>query len=107
MITMVTAHSAKPGMADKYEQFMHDKKLDFVRSLPKVTNYTVYRTQDRFDPTGLLPKEKRYDMVAIIEYDGTQEELTALYSSEKWINFMDQYLHMIEEDAPLYFGIRL
>ena len=81
MITMVTAHSAKPGMAEQYEQFMHDKKLAFVRSLPKVKNYTVYRTKGRFDPTGMLPQDKRYDMVAIIEYDGTEDGQSIIIQS--------------------------
>ncbi|GHF23853.1 hypothetical protein GCM10017044_18030 [Kordiimonas sediminis] len=107
MITMVTGHSAKPGMLEAYVEFLEQKKLNFVRSLPKVSRYQVYRTERRFDPSGMLPEDKRFDIVAIIDYDGSETELEMLFMSDAWVAFMEEYMFMLEEDAPLYIASAL
>jgi len=102
MVCMVTAHSTKLGKEDLYEAFLRQRKLWFVRNLPGITSYKVYRTERRFDPSGLASQAIRYDVVAVIEYDGSVDEITALYTSHEWIAFMDEYMHLLEDDPALY-----
>lgn len=99
---LITAHSTKPGQEDLYEEFLKQRKLWFVRNLPGITSYRVFRTEARFDPTWQEGDPLRYTVMAIIEYEGDVESLSALYTSEKWIDFMDEYIHVLEDDAPLY-----
>lgn len=99
---MVTAHSTKPGKEDIYEDFLKQRKLWFVRNIPRIVNYNVYRTIRRFDPSGTASQEIRYDVIAIIQYDGTIDELTEMYTSSEWIGFMDEYMDLLEDDPTLY-----
>jgi len=99
---LITAHATKPGQEDLYEEFLKQRKLWFVRNLPGITSYRVFRTEARFDPSGQAPNDLRYTVMAIIEYEGDTDTLTALYTSDKWISFMNEYIHVLEDDAPLY-----
>ena len=99
---LITAHATKPGQEDLYEDFLKQRKLWFVRNLPGITSYRVFRTEARFDPSGQAPDDIRYTVMAIIEYEGDTDTLTALYTSKKWIDFMGEYIHVLEDDAPLY-----
>ena len=40
--------------------------------------------------------------MAVIEYDGGVDDITALYRSSEWIAFMDEYMHLLEGDPALY-----
>ncbi len=99
---LITAHSTKPGKEALYEQFLEQRKLWFVRNLPGITSYRVFRTEQRFDPSGQAPNDIRFTVMAIIEYEGDPEVMTALYTSDNWLEFMDEYIHVLEDDAPLY-----
>ncbi len=99
---LITAHATKPGKEDLYEDFLKQRKLWFVRNLPGIVNYKVYRTERRFDPSGELPNHLSYTVMAIIEYEGDEQTLTALYTSKQWVDFMGEYIHLLEDDAPLY-----
>ncbi|HHB82363.1 MAG TPA: hypothetical protein ENK61_02715 [Devosia sp.] len=102
MTFLITAHSTKPGKEDIYEEFLQHRKLWFVRNLPGIISYKVFRTRKRFDPGGAASKNLNYTVMAIIEHEGDEQALTDLYTSEKWITFMEEYLHVLENDAPLY-----
>ena len=102
MICMVTAHSTKPGKEDIYEDFLKQRKLWFVRNLPGITSYKVYRTEQRFDPSNTASQEVRYNVIAIIEYDGDIDAITKLYSSSEWVAFMEEYMDLLEDDPALY-----
>ena len=102
MIHIVTAHSAKPGKEDRYEDFLKQRKLWFVRNLPGIASYKVYRTEQRFPPGDGNAQEVRYNIIAIIEYDGDIEEAMRLYSSAEWVAFMDEYMDLLEDDPALY-----
>lgn len=99
---LITAHSTKPGKEDIYEDFLKQRKLWFVRNLKGITSYKVFRTEQRYDPAGTAPKDIRYTVMAIIEYEGDVKALTDIYTSDKWLAFMEEYLHVLEDDAPLY-----
>jgi len=99
---MITAHSTKPGQQELYEKFLQERKLWFVRNLPGIISYRVFRTEERFDPSGEAPKDIRYDVIAIIEYAGDVASISALYTSDKWQDFMNEYIHVLDADAPMY-----
>lgn len=102
MTYLVTAHSTQPGMEDIYEEFLKSRKLWFVRNLPGIKSYKVLRTERRFDPSGTMPTEIRYDIIAIIEMEGDLDAATSLYTNEEWISFMAEYMHLLEDDPALY-----
>ncbi len=102
MTCMVTAHSTKPGKEDLYEEFLKQRKLWFVRNLPGITSYKVYRTEQRFDPSETASRHIRYNVIAIIEYEGSIDAITELYTSSEWIAFMDEYMDLLEDDPALY-----
>lgn len=81
MAVLVTAHSTKPGYEEQYESFLKQRKIGFVRRLPGITAYRVYRTEQRFPVAEGHEEQVRYNIMAIIEYDGNTEELLALYTS--------------------------
>lgn len=99
---LITAHSTLPGKEDLYEDFLKQRKLWFVRNLPGIVSYKVFRMEKRFDPSGEASKEIRYTVVAIIEYEGDEDTLAGLYTSDNWLEFMQEYIHVLEDDAPLY-----
>lgn len=102
MTHLVTAHSAKPGQEDLYEEFLKQRKLWFVRNLPGMISYKVYRTERRFDPSETAPRDIRYNIIAIIEHEGDLDAVTNLYTSNEWVSFMSEYMHLLEEDPALY-----
>ncbi|NOX49601.1 MAG: hypothetical protein GXP16_03575 [Gammaproteobacteria bacterium] len=102
MAYLITAHSTQPGKEDLYEDFLKQRKLWFVRNLPGMTSYKVYRTERRFDPSGTASQDIRYTIMAIIEHEGDIDALTALYTSDAWIEFMGEYIHLLEDDPALY-----
>ncbi len=102
MIHLVTAHSTKPGKEAIYEEFLKSRKLWFVRNLPGIIRYRVFRTERRFDPSESLSPKMRYDIMAVIEYEGDLDTLTKLYTSEEWLAFMGEYMHLLEDDPVLY-----
>ncbi|VAW85150.1 hypothetical protein MNBD_GAMMA17-1766 [hydrothermal vent metagenome] len=69
MVCMVTAHSTKLGKEDIYEQFLRQRKLWFVRNLPGITSYKVYRTERRFDPSGLASPDIEDDPALYIAHE--------------------------------------
>lgn len=101
MVTLVTAHSTKPGKEDHYEDFLKQRKLWFVRNLPGITNYKVYRTERRF-PLMEEFDEVRYNIIAVIELEGDVEAALKLYGSDEWAAFMDEYMDLLEDDPALY-----
>ena len=102
MATLITAHSTQPGQEALYEKFLEQRKLWFVRNLPGMKSYKVYRTEKRFDPSGEAPTDVHYTIIAIIEYDGDLDGLTEVYTSEAFIEFMGEYMHLLEDDPILY-----
>lgn len=102
MIHIVTAHSTKPGREDRYEDFLKHRKLWFVRNLPGITSYKVFRTEQRFPPGDGNIQDIRYNIIAVIKYDGDVEEAMRLYSSPEWVAFMGEYMDLLEDDPALY-----
>lgn len=102
MPILVTAHSTKAGKEDVYEEFMRRRKLWFIRNLPGITNYQVFRTERRFGASGPSgSSEMRYNFVAIIEVDDLAEAVK-LYSSDLFQNFVKEYIDLLEDDPALY-----
>ncbi|VAX35013.1 hypothetical protein MNBD_UNCLBAC01-1777 [hydrothermal vent metagenome] len=102
MTYLITAHSTQPGKEDIYEEFLRSRKLWFVRNLKGIKSYKVYRTERRFDPSGTAPTEIRYNIMAVIECEGDLDAATSIYTSEEWIAFMGEYMHLLESDPVLY-----
>ena len=102
MTYLVTAHSTKPGREDLYEEFLKQRKLWFVRCLPGIKNYKVYRTEQPFPPNDGNSKEVRFNIIAVIEFDGNAEQAMKLYNSNEWIDFMEEYMDLLEDNPVLY-----
>jgi hypothetical protein len=102
MIHIITAHSTKPGKEDEYENFLKQRKLRYVRCLPGISSYRVFRTERRFDPSMQASPEIRYTVIAIIEFQGNEKALEKLYTSPEWVEFMEEYMHLLEDDPALY-----
>ncbi len=99
---LVTAHSTTPGQEDFYEEFLKNRKLAFVRALPGVKNYTVFRTEQRADNTMASGNEPmKYNIIAIIEV----EDMAAahdLRSSALYQDFVGEYINLLEDDPTIY-----
>ena len=102
MATLITAHSTQPGQEAIYEKFLQYRKLWFVRHLPGMQSCKVYRTEKRFDPSGLAPTDIHYSVIAIIEFDGDIDKLSEVYSNDSFVDFMGEYMHLLEDDPVLY-----
>lgn len=102
MTILVTAHSTKPGMQDKYEAFLRHRKLRYVRNLPGMKSYRVFRTERRFAQAPSDETQKRYDIIAIIELDTREQDILAIYQSEDWYKFMQEYIDWLEDDPSIY-----
>lgn len=102
MPVIITAHSTKPGKEDLYEEFMRRRKLWFIRHLPGITHYQVFRTERRFGICGPSGSSgMRYNFVAIIEVDDLAEAVK-LSSSDLFQNFVKEYIDLLEDDPALY-----
>ncbi|MBT1065055.1 hypothetical protein KJY73_15795 [Bowmanella sp. Y26] len=102
MTILVTAHSTKPGMEDRYEAFLRHRKLRYVRSLPGIKSYRVFRTERRFAQSTPDGTPKRYDIMAIIELDSREQDILAIYQSDAWQRFMQEYIEWLEDDPAIY-----
>jgi len=99
---LVTAHSTQPGQEDLYEEFLQQRKLWFVRSLPGIKRYSVYRTDHRVDdPTANKPEDMRYNIIAIIEVED-MKAAQALHESPEYQAFMAEYVGLLEDDPSMY-----
>ncbi len=99
---LITAHSTKPGEEDFYEKFLQDRKLAFVRDLPEVKNYTVFRTRRRADdPVEGKPNTIKYDIIAIVEVEDI-EAVKKMRMSKLYQDFASEYRGLLEEDPAIY-----
>ena len=99
---LVTAHSTKPGMEDFYEGFLQNRKLAFVRALPGVKRYDVYRMDHRADdPKANGGAAMKYTIVAIIEVED-MAAAQALRSSKQYQEFVSEYIDLLEDDPAIF-----
>lgn len=99
---LVTAHSTQPGKEDLYEKFLQKRKLWFVRNLPGVKRYDVYRTDHRVDdPAANKPADMRYNLVAVIEVEDL-EAARKMHVGPEYQAFMAEYIGWLEEDPSMY-----
>lgn len=99
---LVTAHATKPGEEDFYEKFLQDRKLAFIRALPEVKNYTVFRTERRADDPGQgRPETIKYDIIAIVEVEDIAT-IKKLRMSPLYQEFAGEYRGLLEDDPAIY-----
>lgn len=99
---LVTTHNTKPGKEDLYEEFLCKRKLWFIRNLPGIIRYEVFRTERRAGTSGpVASTDLRYMVVAIIECEDVVE-MYKLRSSDLYQNFIKEYVDLLEDDIALY-----
>jgi hypothetical protein len=81
-IPIITAHSARPGMADEYEDFLANRKIAFVRGLSSIDSYNVYRCGDVFTYGQPADDAPKYNMVAILEVNDIEKAREEVNSPE-------------------------
>lgn len=100
MRVLVSTHFAVEGKADLYEEFLQERKIPFVRSLPGVKSYEVHRITSCMVPPG---QALRYEFAAIIEVE-EGVDAQAIFASSEYQAFRQEYVDMLEPDPGLYWG---
>lgn len=81
-IPIITAHSARPGDEDAYEDFLAHRKIAFVRGLSSIDRYDVYRCGEIFTYGEPAPDAPKYNMVAILEVNDLEKAREEVNSPE-------------------------
>jgi hypothetical protein len=100
MPSIVVVHSIAPGQSELYEDFVAKRKLAFIRSLPGVQRYEVFRRIRKLEPE--FPEmELSYDIVATLEIDDL-DTLQAARATPEYDAFRNEYVHLLQPRPVVY-----
>lgn len=105
MPTLIVVHGIAPGAEELYEQFLLKRKLAYIRGLPGVRRYEVFRRDRPLEP-GAPESEIEYDIVVILETDDL-DALQAARATPEYDAFRREYVDLIEPTPVIYEARRL
>jgi hypothetical protein len=106
MPTMLTVYRIEPEGKELYGEYLVKRKIDYVRNLPGVKQFQVFRRARRLEPES--PSEEfDFDIVAVIDVDDV-EAFQAVRAGQDYDDFRQEYVHLLEpKPVPIYEAERL
>ena len=110
-ITLFAVYNAKSSeVADEYENYLVEKKIALVESMPHIISYEIYRIDSIFGPAVAnpqnLPIEPPYQFVAKIEVTSIEEFVKAAQTPEAQA-FTKEYSEFLDPSSLFTIGHRL
>ncbi|HEY2715673.1 MAG TPA: hypothetical protein VGI73_05580 [Solirubrobacterales bacterium] len=106
MPTMLTVYRIEAQGKELYGEYLAKRKVEYVRNLPGVKQFQVFRRARRLEPES--PSEEfDFDIVAVIDVDDV-EAFQAVRDGQDYDDFRQEYVHLLEpKPVPIYEAERI
>jgi heme-degrading monooxygenase HmoA len=103
---MLTVYRIQADSKELYEEYLAKRKVDYIRNMPGVRGFQVFRRARRLEPDN-PSQEFDFDIVAVIDVDDV-EAFQAERAGDEYDEFRREYVHLLEPaPVPIYEAERI